>query len=187
MYSSSGLPKVTWLWMWCFWVLGLNSVPWRQRFLYRVCETGWKTALAVCLQSLQGAVKIFECIAWYVAGLTHHPCPAILLVFQTLLWWTALHILCQVWSIFQTPLLHHPESLCSAEGFELYSSNAQRCLTNHYKTLLPEHIHSTAHTSGSCSHQGQDQAGYSIPITCIWKWETLAIPDHLGNLWQGKK
>lgn len=38
MYSSSGLPRVTWM---ChFWVFGLSAVPWRQGFLHRFSQTG---------------------------------------------------------------------------------------------------------------------------------------------------
>lgn len=74
-----------------------------------------------------------------------------------------------------------PESLWSALralGFDLNSSSA-RCFFNKslQNTSLQQPTPQAAAVTG-----GKTKGGYSIPITCIWKWETLTIPDHPGNL-----
>lgn len=112
-------------------------------------------------------------------SLSQHP-TSLLLVFQTHLWLTALHILARwLWharSTFQPPLLHYTRKpVLSVEDTGLWSE-FQLC-SMFFNKSLQNTVHwthpSIAHTSGSCSHRGQDKRRIFYPYYMYLEmWDT---------------
>lgn len=119
-----------------------------------------------------------------------HLLPGVLLVFQTQPWLTARAWLPSAKSPHHVqnshlPLsLHHRATCCTwrALHFHLNSSSAQCFWTTHCKHSSLSTVPNSPHTLAAAVAGAE---GYSIPVTGIWKWEMLTIPDHLRNLGAG--